>query len=136
MKYVLDTDTISFYLKAPWDNVRLFNRIERVDNDDLASTVVNFSELSFGYKAIGAAGEKKLSSIRKFLNLFTIYELSKEAADIYTDIKADLYKSGKLLDDADLMIAAITMANDATLVTHNTKHFSRIKGLKLEDWCV
>ena len=34
----------------------------------------------------------------------------------------------------DLFIAATALEHDYTLVTHNTRHFSRIPGLKLEDW--
>jgi len=41
---------------------------------------------------------------------------------------------GRLIGPNDLMIAAIATANDAVLVTHNQREFSRIAGLRLEDW--
>ena len=46
----------------------------------------------------------------------------------------DLRRSGILIEDADLLMGAIAIANNAVLVTHNTKHFIRIKDLQLEDW--
>ena len=49
-------------------------------------------------------------------------------------IKADLEKIGKPIGPNDLLIAAIAMANDVTLVTHNTGEFGRVTGLKIEDW--
>jgi tRNA(fMet)-specific endonuclease VapC len=49
-------------------------------------------------------------------------------------LRADLAQHGTLIGPNDLMIAAIALANDLILVTHNTVEFSRIKALKLEDW--
>ena len=54
-----------------------------------------------------------------------------EFTDIFWMLKASLKKSGKILDDFDLIIAACAMTNNLTLVTNNTKHFSRIDSLKL-----
>jgi tRNA(fMet)-specific endonuclease VapC len=56
------------------------------------------------------------------------------AAEKYAYIRADLARRGQLIGPNDLMIAAICIANDVTLVTHNTAEFGRIDGLKLEDW--
>ncbi|MBI1748547.1 MAG: hypothetical protein HYR55_18460 [Acidobacteria bacterium] len=55
-----------------------------------------------------------------------------KAAEIYADLK----KSGQLLEDADILIAAISIVNDLTLVTNNTQHFARIIELRMEDWLV
>jgi len=55
---------------------------------------------------------------------------SKKAAEI----SAKLMVKGEPIDYRDVMIAAIAMENDLTLVTRNKSHFSRIKSLKLETW--
>lgn len=47
---------------------------------------------------------------------------------------AELRSEGKLIEDADLLIASIALANDCVLVTHNTDHYARIPELALEDW--
>lgn len=55
-------------------------------------------------------------------------------ADHYAKIRADLQAQGKLIGGNDMLIAAIARAHNATLVTHNTGEFSRVMGLRLEDW--
>lgn len=52
----------------------------------------------------------------------------------YAKIYADLRKKGTPLDDIDLLIAGVAIANNLVLITHNQKHFSKIEGLELEDW--
>jgi tRNA(fMet)-specific endonuclease VapC len=54
--------------------------------------------------------------------------------EIFAKLKADLRKQGAMLMDFDLMIAAISLRNDLILVTNNHMHFSRIPGIKLENW--
>lgn len=50
------------------------------------------------------------------------------------EIYADLRKKGELISDADILTAAIVLANDSVLVTNNVDHFKRIKDLKIENW--
>ena len=54
--------------------------------------------------------------------------------EAYADIRADLTAKGSIIGPYDLQIAAIAVANDLTLVTHNVSEFSRVGGLKIEDW--
>ncbi len=54
--------------------------------------------------------------------------------EVFGQTKAFLQKSGMIVDDMDLMIVSTALANNMTLVTHNTKHFVHILGLSLEDW--
>ncbi|MBR4808756.1 MAG: type II toxin-antitoxin system VapC family toxin [Bacteroidales bacterium] len=56
------------------------------------------------------------------------------AAITYGKIRARLEQQGNKLDDMDMLIASIAIDNNLTLVTGNTRHFSRIPGLKLEVW--
>jgi tRNA(fMet)-specific endonuclease VapC len=58
------------------------------------------------------------------------------AAKVYGQIRADLETKGTPIGPNDLMIAAIALANDLTLVTHNTAEFSRVPALKFVDWHV
>lgn len=61
-------------------------------------------------------------------------EFDDRAALIFGEIRAELERHGTPIGPYDMQIAAIAMANDLTLVTHNVKEFSRIKGLKWADW--
>lgn len=58
----------------------------------------------------------------------------QSAIQSYARIRAQLELEGGRLDDMNLFIAATAMAGDYTLITHNSRHFSRIPGLKWEDW--
>ena len=60
--------------------------------------------------------------------------LDRAALDFAADTYQDLRRKGTPLEDADILIAGIALAHDATLVTRNTKHFARVEGLRLEDW--
>jgi tRNA(fMet)-specific endonuclease VapC len=51
-----------------------------------------------------------------------------EAAEIY----ADLYRRGQLIGDADILIAAVALANNLALASNNAAHFARISGLRIE----
>jgi predicted nucleic acid-binding protein len=56
------------------------------------------------------------------------------ALETYGRLKHELEKQGCPIDDFDLLIGAIAKQSNLTLVTHNTKHFSRIPDILLEDW--
>jgi len=56
------------------------------------------------------------------------------ALDIYASEKARLQKSGKIIDDFDLLIGVTAVSFGLVMVTNNTNHFIRIKDVKLEDW--
>ncbi len=57
-----------------------------------------------------------------------------ECAERYAEIRVRLEKAGTLIGPNDLLIAAIARVHGATLVTHNVREFSRVEGLRLEDW--
>jgi tRNA(fMet)-specific endonuclease VapC len=50
-------------------------------------------------------------------------------------MRALLEQKGMRIEDTDLFIAAVALDHDLTLVTHNTRHFGRIPGLRIENWC-
>ena len=56
------------------------------------------------------------------------------AADHFGALKSQLKREGAPIGELDTQIGAHTLAEKLTLVTHNTRHFERISGLKLEDW--
>lgn len=60
--------------------------------------------------------------------------MSENVIDCYARLRAQLELSGIRIDDIDLLIASTAIFYDLTIVTHNTKHFIRIPGLKIEDW--
>jgi len=66
--------------------------------------------------------------------LITRGDLGHASADAYSQIRVALRQKGRPTGEIDALIAAVALANNAVLVTHNTKHFENIEGLNLEDW--
>jgi tRNA(fMet)-specific endonuclease VapC len=91
------------------------------------------AELFFG-AAPSTDPVKTLANQRLFLSRFPSLPFDDRSAEAYADIRADLTRRGQLIGPNDLMIAAICRANDVTLVTHNVSEFSRVAGMKIEDW--
>lgn len=130
--YLLDTDTLIYNLKG---NDSIKRNLELHLEDPIKISVITLMELYFGaYKSEKVAGN--LAKIRRIENSFEIVSIGKESAQIFGMLKASLKKSGSPLDDFDLLIASCAMTHNLTLVTNNTKHFSRIDGLKLTNWTI
>jgi tRNA(fMet)-specific endonuclease VapC len=79
---------------------------------------------------------KNLANLKLFLSALVSFPFDSRAARKYGEIRLLLKRAGTPIGPNDLMIAAIALVNDAVLVTHNTREFSRITNLKIEDWQV
>ena len=80
--------------------------------------------------------ERNIGQTMGFLNRYETAPFDKDAAMICGKISAKLTKEGRKIGYNDLMIAATVISRDGILVTNNTKEFSRIEDLRLEDWSV
>jgi tRNA(fMet)-specific endonuclease VapC len=76
--------------------------------------------------------QRSLEKQHQFVNHFVSLPFDDEAAEVYGQIRAELERAGTPIGPNDLMIAAIAIANDVMLVTHNAREFRRVKGLRLE----
>lgn len=100
---------------------------------DIAVSSVVLGELLYGARA-SARSSENLRHLRKFLRLVDIPDYDQKAADAYSRIRLSLRRKGRPSGEADMMIAAIALADNAILVTDNTKHFRHVENLKLENW--
>ena len=100
-----------------------------INSDRLALSAVTVFELF-----AGVTGKKRLAQVETFTSLIPVFplngEASKKAGSIYTALK----KTGNLIGNQDILMAAICMMNDLPLISRNIAHFSRVEGLKLFDW--
>ncbi len=78
--------------------------------------------------------EANLQLLRCFFSPLQSLPFDDRCAEEAGQIRADLAAQGKPIGPNDLLIAATARAHDAVLVTHNTREFSRITNLRLEDW--
>ena len=85
----------------------------------------------------GAVKRKSLAlsrAIEDFIARTVVLPFEPPADEVYANIRADLENVGTPIGGNDMLIAAHALALDATLVTDNVREFSRIEGLKLENW--
>lgn len=75
-----------------------------------------------------------LQQIELLLEAHVVQEITEEVAECYARLRADLERRGQTIGGNDLWIAAMAVMYGATLVTNNTREFSRVPGLVLEDW--
>lgn len=131
MRYLLDTNVIVRYLNRRSTLVR--ERLQQVPVKDVFVCSVVKAELFYGANKSNNP-VKTLLRQKEFLSEFISLDFDDKSADVYGIIRADLEKKGTPVGSNDLQIAAIAMANNLTLVTHNTREFERIEGLIYEDW--
>ena len=128
--YILDTDMCIYWLKG---NRNIDNKIAEEGIENIAVTIITVCELYFGaYNS--QKKQKNIATLNEVFMKLEILQTTFEVATIFGDIKTRLRREGKIINDADLLIASIVMANDGILVTNNTAHFERIPDLKLENW--
>jgi len=128
--YCLDTDILIEYFRG---SEPIKRRIESLTEDDnVGLTWLTICEFFKGIFISGKLDEEKF--LQNLVDTCTMLEASYEAARIGGEIYANLRSKGKLINDADILIASIVKANNAILVTKNRGHFERVEGLMIEDW--
>jgi len=123
--YLLDTDILIAMLR---DQYAIREILVEVGLDDCAVSEESIAELYYGeFKK----NDNTHNQVRFIENNFSVLPPSPIE---YGRIRAVLEKEGRPIDSMDLLIASAAISNNLILVTHNTKHFSRIPNLKIEDW--
>lgn len=150
MIYLLDTDTLIFMARglkqaAPKNErqqarFRLAGKIaahcrrQQSLGNDIGLSAITVAELEYGAHHSGDY-EQESVAVRKILMPFVCYEFDATAcAESYGRVRHALEVSGKTIGAMDLLIAAHALALQATLVTNDTAHFSRVPGLKCANW--
>ena len=130
MKYMLDTNICIFALKHIREVLAVF---ETKRNDGIAISSITLAELEFGVCNSNAI-DKNRNALIAFLSLVDVIQFDGTAAAEYGIIKTALKRQGTPIGPLDTLIAAHAKAEGLTLVTNNTREFSRVSGLTLEDW--
>ncbi len=134
MRYMLDTNIVSYYLRR--SSPALEDRInDGLKHRTVAISAIVRAEIRYGQKGM-TPEDRRRSLIDSFLLRLPSVEWSIEAADHYGTLKHALKTHGTPIGDMDTLIAAHALSEKLILVTHNTRHFENVPGLKLEDWMV
>lgn len=136
MDLMLDTNICIYLLTSrhPEFQQRILTRLESLPDEVtvmLSSVVV--SELSYGVRK-SRLRKTNEAVLRDFLLDFRIASFDEAAALQAGAVRADLERHGTPIGPMDTLIAAHALSLDVSLVTHNTAEFSRVDGLRLEDW--
>jgi|SRR4051812_37256427 len=130
-RYLLDTNICIYIAKQNPASVR--ERFALHSANELVMSVITLGELRFGAEK-SQAKEKALAVIEELANLMNVEELTESTAEHYGRIRAELQKTGQIIGNSDLWIAAHARSKDWVLVTNNEKEFLRVEGLKVENW--
>ena len=131
MKYLLDTNTCIRYINGTSERVAA--HVQALDEGEAVLCSVVVAELIYGAKR-SQHPEKTRRKQQRFINLFQSLPFDDAAADEFARIRAHLFDSGTPIGPFDMQIAAIALAHNLIVVTHNTREFSRVPGLRIEDW--
>jgi tRNA(fMet)-specific endonuclease VapC len=129
MSYLLDTNIVSFYLRG---NPNVVTRLSSEKPSNIAISAISAFELRYGVAKRKSA--KLKASVEGFLSLVVILPFDDDASLRAGILKSDQEDSGFILDLPDLLIAAHALCVNRVLVTNNSKHFVKVKSLRIEDW--
>jgi tRNA(fMet)-specific endonuclease VapC len=129
--YLLDTNACIRIMNG--SSAQLVERLRKHDPEEIRLCAIVKAELTYGARNSARVADN-LSLLARFFGAFVSLPFDDQCAEHYGWIRTDLSRTGKLIGPHDLLIAATARANDLTLVSHNTREFSRVVGLRLEDW--
>ena len=128
--FVLDTNTLIYFFKGMGNvSTRLLN----IPPKDIGIPSIVVFELSVGIEK-STSPEKRKQQLATLVRAVSVLPFGLVEATHASQIRVDLERRGRPIGSYDVLIAATALAINATLVTHNTKEFNRIKQLTVEDW--
>jgi tRNA(fMet)-specific endonuclease VapC len=133
MKYMLDTNICVYLIRNK--QPQLLTRLSRYSIEDVGLSTITVAELQHGVRK-SSRPEQNLQALDQFLVPLSILDFDYQAAAAYGSVRAYLEKQGSVIGSMDALIAAHALSHNITLVTNNTREFSRVPGLSIEDWTV
>jgi tRNA(fMet)-specific endonuclease VapC len=130
MKYLLDTNACIRLMRGD-ENVR--NHLCSKTPDDCAISMVTVFELFSGVEKCSKP-RKEAVKVKRLLDAFHLLPFDWDSALHTAKVRGHLEKIGKIIGPYDLQLAGQCLALGLILVTHNSREFSRVPGLTLEDW--
>ena len=130
--YCFDTDVLSATMRRE-PSMPLIRRLAQTPPTEQFTTAITMGELLYGASRRGS--ERLHTQVRDLIQgALTVLPFDESAADVYGPLRARLEAAGQRLDEPDLRIASIALSRELTLITANTRHFTRIPDLRVENW--
>ncbi len=130
-RYLLDTN-ICIYIRQSRPP-EVLKRFQKLRPGEAVLSVITFGELLYG-AARSTKRAEAVARLEELRRLLPVLPLDESVADAYGAIRADLESRGERIGNNDLWIAAHSLATNLVLVTNNESEFSRVKGLKVQNW--
>lgn len=132
-QYLLDTNVCIEIARGRHPGIQ--KRMAALSYGEVAICSIVWAELELGARLSPKGYARARAQIEAF-SLLPQWPFDRACAERYAVLRADLQRQGQLIGGNDMQIAATTLAHGLILVTHNTREFSRVTGLQLEDWQV
>jgi tRNA(fMet)-specific endonuclease VapC len=130
-RYLLDTNVCIEIARGR--DLGIKTRMATLSYGQVAICSIVWAELELGAH-LSPKGYIQARTQIDIFSLLTQWPFDQACAESYAKLRADLQRQGQLIGDHDMQIAAVALVNELILVTHNTREFSRVPGLQLEDW--
>ena len=128
-RYMLDADSVSYALRGQG---QVAKRLLEHQPSDLCISAITLAELKYGAEA------KRSQKIRRAISAFTkdvaVLPFDEASAERFGTVAAALAGRGEPIGVVDTLVAAQALSLGVTVVTNNTRHFSRVPGLAVENW--
>ena len=129
-RFLLDTNIVSDLVRNPSGRIAI--KIRDSGEESIAVSIITAAELRYGCRK---KGSKTLSAqVNKILEQIEILPVEEPCDHFYAEIRHQLQSRGEIIGGNDLLIASQAIATSRILVTANFGEFSRVSGLKIENW--
>ena len=128
-RYLLDADTVSYGLRG---HGQVGTRLLEHQPSELCISAITLAELNFG--AAAKRSQKVRRAIRGFTKDIAIVPFDEASAERFAVVATALATRGQPIGVYDTLVAAQALCLGLTVVTNNTRHFSRVPGLAVENW--
>ena len=130
--FLLDTDTLIFFLKG---QDRVVENFKVSCGEPKAFSVISYGELLYGAHK-SARVQENLAKVYRLAEIYPVIEISRAVMDCFGGMKSELSRDGISVDDFYLLIGCTALTMNYTVVTNNVKHFSRIPGVRIDNWSI
>lgn len=132
MKYLLDTNMVSYYLRNAPATV---SSMRAQPAGSLGLSAISVAELVYGVERLppGAVTQRMRAGLKGVLSAMTVAPLDHDAAEAGAHVRALLERKGVAIGFADALIAGQALALDVPLVSSD-RVFKQVKGLAVRDW--
>ena len=131
MKYLLDTDTGRGLIRRR--SPALLERLTAFSPEEIGVSAITVAELQFGAQR-SSQPQRNLEALELFLLPLTIVDFDFDAATRSGGLRSDLEMRGQPIGPYDMLIASQALSLELTLVSNKTREFSRVTGLRIENW--